>query len=314
MYYEIYQQIFSRYKNKIFVHGKTIEKNIASIREACDLRNVLMINYSRSYLPSKYSDVLTQPDELVFTWGDPLQNHYDKKINCIKYFVTSLPFFHFQNRSEKLSISNEKIISVFDSKCNIKGSMDPINYLQTYNFLFDYTLRNKDIFLIIKIKYNFLEKAFLQRFSHKVNELKKRGKLKILSNSYMNNFAIHNKSFLTIGISTLSTSVESLYFGTDSLCLAENSYQDEFLSKLNKIYPIAFKKYHDFKKNFLKKIYLKTKENNSKKIKNLKEFLFYNKFNTSSFQIIDQYLKDFQEKIPKKQQIERLLINDNQHN
>ena len=145
----------------MFVHGKTIDTNIAAIRQAADFNNILCINYSRSYLPNKFSDVLTQPDELVFAWSKNMINNYDSNINKIKYLVHSYPYFSLLNKSNNYDFKKYKTISLFDG-IDEKNSMDPEKYLLSINHILDYVISNNETFILVKIKYN-EEKKFLKK-------------------------------------------------------------------------------------------------------------------------------------------------------
>ena len=78
--------------------------------------------------------------------------------------------------------------------------------------------------------------------------------------------------FLNIGMTTLSTTLEALYNYSDGISLVQNSYDQVFLEKINKIYPFAYKNSKEFIENFEKKI--KNKKKNVDEINKLREFFF----------------------------------------
>lgn len=304
--YEVYSQIFERYKNSMFIHAQTLEMNIAAIREACDQKNVLLVNYSRSFLSSKYNDVLTQPDELVFIWGDIMKNFYDKKINNIKYIITSLPYFHFVKK-KKTKISNKKFITIFDNTCDIDSTLDPANYFSTYNYIFNFIKKNKNFNLIIKLKYKYLERSFNNKFKKQLDELLKQNKIIIKSDNYSNNYQYYKKSKIVVGISSLSTSLECLYFNAESICLVNNAYKSRFLNKINKIYPFAYKNFSDFKKVFESKVFKKKSITDQEK---LKKYFFNNTFKTNSYLFIKSYLDNYNPKVSKKKLVKKIINNN----
>ena len=302
---EQYDQIFKNYKIKLFVHGKTIDTNIAAIRQAADLNNILCINYSRSYLPNKFNDVLTQPDELVFAWSKNMINNYDYNINKIKYLIHSYPYFSLLNKSNNYDFKKYKTISLFDGIADEKNSMDPENYLLSINHILDYVISNNETFILVKIKYNRGKEIFLKRFGDKVKKLKKINRILILSQSYYNNHDIYKNSFLNIGMTTLSTTLEALYNYSDGISLVQNSYDKIFLEKINKIYPFAYKDSKEFIENFEKKI--KNKKKNVDEVNKLREFFFEQKNQKNSKKFLDIYLSSYEKDLKKSELINRIL-------
>lgn len=300
--YELYYQILKSYKIKVFVHGKTMDSEIAPIRDALDKLNILNINYSRSYLPSTYNDLLTQPDELVFFWGREMGSIYDKRQNKIKYLIESRPYFASSNKKKKkIKINNKyKVISIFDSSFDIDTAFNPEVYNDFMNFALKYIYENKEIFLIVKNKWKSTAKKIQDNdYLKKINKEKR---LKIFDKSYSNNFHIFDKSDLIISFASLSVGSEALYYKKDSLNIVANSYKNSLLNSLNKIYPFAYNDLNKAKNIFLEKI---EKSINKKKIIELHKYFFKYKCEDHSKKFLFRYIKNYSPKVKK-----QILINN----
>ena len=305
--YELYYQILKSYKIKVFVHGKTMDNEIAPIREALDKLNILNINYSRSYLPSTYNDFLSQPDELVFFWGKQMENIFDKRQNKIKYLIESHPYFASSNKKKTLIKikKNYKVVSIFDSSFDIDTAFNPQVYNDFMNFALKYISENKNLYLIIKNKWQSTGAKIKDNIYLK--NLIKQKRVRIFHKSYSNNFNIFNISDLVVSFASLSVGSEALYYKKDSLNIVANSYRNNLLNSFNKIYPFAYKDLDKSKKIFLEKI--KRKNVNKKKLVKLNKFFFKENCKDQSKKFLNSYLKYYSPKI-NKQTIIKKIINE----
>ena len=297
--YEFYYQLFSKYNIKVFVHGKTMDSEIAPIRNVCDNLNILNINYSRSYLPSRFNDVLSQPDELVFCWGYKMSCNYDKRINKIKYIVNASPYFSKLNKKNLEKNNHGKTISIFDSSFDIDTAFSTEKYLNAFKFITKLIYENQDFNLIIKHKWQSLGKRiFNQKY---LNLLKNENRVTIFDKSYSNNNNIIQNSDLVVCFGSFSVGTESLFSEIDSISLLANSYKNHLIDNLNNIYPIASKDEEIFKNMFMEKIKF---NNNRAKIKKLKDFFF----DKTNFRESNKLLLDYLIKIKKSRQRNKSLI------
>ena len=290
--YEMYRQIFTRYNIKIFVHSLSYDKFFAPVRQALNDCDAININYLRSYYTNKINSYLAQPDELIFSWGKYFSKNFDKESNCNKNIFYSKPYFDYLKvdsnffKYVKRKSYKKKVISIFDTSCYDAGIFSPINYNRIMEYIINYVIKNKELFLIIKYKNPSTKKTFLKK--KLISKLEKQNRILEIDTPHFNTSSIYKVSNLVISMNTLSVGAEALYHGTDSLNYVVKSFSKSNLLNFNELYPFAFSSYNEFIKNF--KIKIKTKKN-KKKLLNLKKFLFNKKESIDSKNFIKYFLK-----------------------
>ena len=154
-------------------------------------------------------------------------------------------------------------------------------------YIVNYAIVNKNIFLIIKYKNPSTRKKFYKK--ELINKLLDQKRILEIDTPHFNTLSIYKISKIVISMNTLSVGAEALYHGCDSLNFLVKSFNQSDLKNFNKIYPFGYTNLKDFKKNFEKK--LKSQVNNQK-LSKLKKYLFNGTNNVDFSKFIKYFIKN----------------------
>jgi hypothetical protein len=171
-------------------------------------------------------------------------------------------------------------------------------------YLLNYAIKNKNIFLIIKFKNSTTKRLFSKRYL--LDKLIKQKKAIEIDTPYFNSSSIFRLSKLVVSMNTLSIGAEALYNGRDSLNLVVKSFDKKQLNNFNKIYNFVSIDLKDFTKKFDFKIKSKV---NYKKLFKLKKYIFKNSEKPNSLNFIKYFIKKSKENFSKEKIIKNYKKN-----
>ena len=154
-------------------------------------------------------------------------------------------------------------------------------------YIVNYAIVNKNIFLIIKYKNPSTKKNFYKK--ELIKKLLDQKRILEIDTPHFNTLSIYKISKIVISMNTLSVGAEALYHGCDSLNFLVKSFNQSDLKNFNKIYPFGYTNLKNFKKNFEMK--LKSKIKNQKLLK-LKKYLLNNSNSIDSSKFIKYFIKN----------------------
>ena len=300
--YEVNYQIFKRFNTKVLVHSLSWDKFFAPIRQALNDCNAININYLRSYYTNKINSLLAQPDEIIFSWGKYFEKNFDRKSNFNRNIFNSRPYFNKlikdKNfiKSIKKRANGKKIVSIFDTSLHKEGIFSPHLYNSLMEYIVNYSIANKNIFLIIKYKNPSTKKIFYK--NELIKKLLDQKRILEIDTPHFNTLSIYKTSKIVVSMNTLSVGAEALYHGCDSLNFLVKSFNQSNLKNFNKIYPFGYTNLKIFKKNFEMK--LKSKINNKKLLK-LKKYLFNSSNSIDSSKFIKYFIKNSKNNLSKEE-------------
>jgi hypothetical protein len=253
IYHHIYFSIFKSCKPKIYVHSLSFDDKIPAIRQAAENSNVKVIGFKRSNYHNKTVTFLSQPEEILFDWGKN-DKEIDKKSNVIKKKYKIFPSF-FLGIRKKIK-KKYTVVTLFDTTLHHDGFVSEIDFNKFLNIVLNEVIKNKKIFLQIKLKTNFSKFDAVIDISNKniLDEIVNQKRIKIFNAMYMKNNNIIANSDLVCSINSLTIGYESLANKVDSLTFCNKDHDPIFIKKLNKIHFFATSNINEFSKMFKKKV------------------------------------------------------------
>jgi hypothetical protein len=281
IYYQIYYSIFKSYKSKIFIHSLSFDDKIAAIRQAAEINNVKVIGFKRSNYHNKTVTFLSQPDEILFDWGKN-DKQLDLNSNAIKEKHKIFPSF-FLGKKNKLR-KNFTVITLFDTTLHYDGFVSGIDFNKFLNVVLKEIIKNKELFLQIKLKSNFSKFDSLINIDNQniLSQIVNQKRIKVFKAMYMKNNDIMANSDLVCSINSLTIGLEALANKVDSLTFCNKDHDPIFIKKLNNIYYFATPNIHEFSEIFKSKI----KKRNNFLINKLHNYYFSGRLSNPVIEIV----------------------------
>ena len=281
IYYQIYYSIFKSYKSKIFIHSLSFDDKIAAIRQAAEINNVKVIGFKRSNYHNKTVTFLCQPQEILFDWGKN-GKQLDQNSNVIKEKYKIFPSF-FLGKKNKLR-KKYTIITLFDSTLHYDGFVSEIDFNKFLNIVLNQIIKNKQLFLQIKLKSNFSKFNSLINIDNQniLNLIVNQKRIKVFKSMYMKNNDIIANSDLVCSINSLTIGLEALANKVDSITFCNKDHDPILIKKLNNIYYFATANIQEFSEIFKSKI----KKRNNFLINKLHNYYFSGRLSDPVIEIV----------------------------
>ena len=222
---------------------------------------------------------LSQPNDIVFSWGKDIEDSINIKDNFIEKLVNIYPSYLKYSKNSKSEYKKflinikkkKKIITFFDSNMYETGWINPKDYNIILKILLSKINNSNNLFLVLKLKYSDHSKYINSENLKLINKLAKNNNLILIKKKYQNNSTLINFSDLIISINSLTIAAEAIINKTDNICYCNDAVNKMLINKLNSIQPTAYMNLDQFKNKLALKLQFKR---NNKKLTLLHDYFF----------------------------------------
>ena len=180
--YEYYYQLFKYLGIKIYANS-ILDMSIAPKRQALKDLGATNISFQHSYFEKTV--FLSQPNDIVFSWGKDIEDSINIKDNFIEKLVNIYPSYIKYSKNSKSEYKKflikikkkKKIITFFDSNMYETGWINPKDYNIILKILLSKINNSNNLFLVLKLKYSDHSKYINSENLKLINKLAKNNNL-----------------------------------------------------------------------------------------------------------------------------------------